>query len=549
MTPENLHRNGPKEVHVPGSSDDERTTTVGVVRVSGTILFVATLSPSFTLFTLDSASSDVLLLDGQEDDAHLEADAPESIPGSVLAIHQHPRPPPPQKLQHRLDVVIKQTNKAAAPYYSSEQEGGMRRNPTHRGTTTVETVQRCAAQRIPITVYGRQKEPWQICTCRPHCPHVILHCEDSVVLLVQDKVDAVRNQMEVHDDSREPVAEENDADDAAVSVTDDDVVQAELEEYCQIRSVASAEISTDETDCEPAKANGPYSETASSAPLHRRRRRTKVRNASRSSRFVDALLLERVVRTTMGAHNDSTSSDNNNIAQTVLDVAGGGSGAGIAMELSMRRRIPTTVIDPRPVQWNGARRRTLQFRHDARQTLAPGLSISHQAQVLYKRFQPWTVSQMPILFEDTLEFTRQHDHLLRHCTAIVGLHPDQATEAIVQVALRYQKPWAVVPCCVFPKTFVDRRFFRHSVDDDNNNDNNTITAATKPVRTYEELCTYLHTLVPGVQERTLDFEGRNKMYFWIPPSHLSSSTIHEAGDTVGLPGNIQSDEWAHAAEI
>ena len=39
---------------------------------------------------------------------------------------------------------------------------------------------------------------------------------------------------------------------------------------------------------------------------------------------------------------------------------------------------------------------------------------------------------------------------------LVGLHPDQATEAIVDAALARNLPFAVVPCCVFPGLFFGR---------------------------------------------------------------------------------------------
>ena len=32
---------------------------------------------------------------------------------------------------------------------------------------------------------------------------------------------------------------------------------------------------------------------------------------------------------------------------------------------------------------------------------------------------------------------------------LIGMHPDQATEKIIDMGLKYQKPFAVVPCCVF----------------------------------------------------------------------------------------------------
>ena len=40
---------------------------------------------------------------------------------------------------------------------------------------------------------------------------------------------------------------------------------------------------------------------------------------------------------------------------------------------------------------------------------------------------------------------------------IIGMHPDQATEPIIDMALKFQKPFAVVPCCVFAHENPHRR--------------------------------------------------------------------------------------------
>ena len=40
---------------------------------------------------------------------------------------------------------------------------------------------------------------------------------------------------------------------------------------------------------------------------------------------------------------------------------------------------------------------------------------------------------------------------------VLGFHPDEATEAAIDLALLLQVPFAVVPCCVFPKYFPFRR--------------------------------------------------------------------------------------------
>ena len=41
---------------------------------------------------------------------------------------------------------------------------------------------------------------------------------------------------------------------------------------------------------------------------------------------------------------------------------------------------------------------------------------------------------------------------------IVGFHPDQATEATIDLALLLNIPFAVVPCCVFPSEFPNRTY-------------------------------------------------------------------------------------------
>jgi len=36
---------------------------------------------------------------------------------------------------------------------------------------------------------------------------------------------------------------------------------------------------------------------------------------------------------------------------------------------------------------------------------------------------------------------------------IIAMHPDEATEMVVDLALKYNKNFAVVPCCVFPNLY------------------------------------------------------------------------------------------------
>ena len=48
-------------------------------------------------------------------------------------------------------------------------------------------------------------------------------------------------------------------------------------------------------------------------------------------------------------------------------------------------------------------------------------------------------------------FAVSKSDLVNDCTLIIGMHPDEATEEIVDMALSL-KPFAIVPCCVFPKS-------------------------------------------------------------------------------------------------
>jgi hypothetical protein len=91
-------------------------------------------------------------------------------------------------------------------------------------------------------------------------------------------------------------------------------------------------------------------------------------------------------------------------------------------------------------------------------------------------------------------------NLIRCCSIIVGMHPDQATEPILDMALRLGVPFAILPCCVMPSLFPDRRQKR----------------CGDPVRSYSAFCKYLLDKAPaGVRFRLdyLPFVGRNKVIF------------------------------------
>ena len=77
----------------------------------------------------------------------------------------------------------------------------------------------------------------------------------------------------------------------------------------------------------------------------------------------------------------------------------------------------------------------------------------------------------------------------------------QATDAIVQAANRFGKPFAVVPCCVFPRQHAYRTLLSND-------------GQPSPVRLYQELVQYLQQQ-GGLQTRRayLPFEGSNQVVF------------------------------------
>lgn len=85
------------------------------------------------------------------------------------------------------------------------------------------------------------------------------------------------------------------------------------------------------------------------------------------------------------------------------------------------------------------------------------------------------------------------------CSLVVGLHPDQATDPILEFALETGCPFAIVPCCVFPRLFSHRRL-------------PTEGGQPTPVTSYLQLVEYLVSR-GGAQQLVLGFEGANTVVY------------------------------------
>jgi hypothetical protein len=165
-----------------------------------------------------------------------------------------------------------------------------------------------------------------------------------------------------------------------------------------------------------------------------------------------------------------------------LDV-GGGRGA-VSFELFCRRGIPCTLLEPRD---HGGR-----LKSHERRFLKKKQQQGEACSGMYPVVRAW--------LDDAFERTPDGAALLSRPITLLGLHPDEATEPIVDFSLRHGCSFAIVPCCVFPDRFAPR-FLRDG---------------TTRVRSYEDFCTYLQQKAPRgvVESGRLPFSGRNKVLFY-----------------------------------
>ena len=192
-----------------------------------------------------------------------------------------------------------------------------------------------------------------------------------------------------------------------------------------------------------------------------------------------------------------------NTGSGVLDAAGGSGHVSFALALL---GIKSTVIDPRPSAGKLPSRDRKAYNRGLKQKTVflgkennSGRSIPVVAYSTYRAWfgcQPVGVDQQfrnhdaP---ESTLPVCDNQDELVQNASAIIGLHPDEATGKIVEMATAARKPFVVVPCCVFCRLFPHRR-----VND-------------RLVSTYEDLLEFLKGYDASIQQTTLKFRGKNQV--------------------------------------
>ena len=171
----------------------------------------------------------------------------------------------------------------------------------------------------------------------------------------------------------------------------------------------------------------------------------------------------------------------------ILDVAGGN--GSLAFELSFVHGIPCTVVDPRPIKFSKKKTKDILLKARGEYTCGAlndveydisatewfddivvnawaahagerdaSLCVDTMAKVMREAGAKYLakigLTQHLCLFDASYVQDRP---TFNTCSCVVGMHPDEATEPIVDFASAAGKRWAVVPCCVFPSAHPDRR--------------------------------------------------------------------------------------------
>ena len=190
--------------------------------------------------------------------------------------------------------------------------------------------------------------------------------------------------------------------------------------------------------------------------------------------------------------------------QHVLDVAGGK--GELAARLVFCHNVSVIMVDPRKANvrkcYEDVVFKTLPKKHqEAYQAKLDNGEEYKMDKKVQRKFQQLITTFHEDKVDSNHTESIQLTNAVKNASLLIGMHADGATEAIVNVALKYSKPFVVVPCCVFPNLFVHR-----TLTDENGN--------IIKVRTHEQFCTYLLQKCDHFVMETLPFDGRNVAIYW-----------------------------------
>ena len=188
----------------------------------------------------------------------------------------------------------------------------------------------------------------------------------------------------------------------------------------------------------------------------------------------------------------------------VLDIAGGR--GDLYFELVHKQGVQkVTLVDPRREMRMSKKQRRWLKRHRTNESVKPKAANSVESS---SRIEATAAGEVPTASRNEhhlrtyfdASFSNDHREILENCSVILGMHPDEATEWIVDFAIKYSKPFAVVPCCVFPRS--------------------------GKYMSFDAWVEHLASKAPCIQRQFLNFQGKNLVLFATHKGlHKSHSTV------------------------
>ena len=190
-----------------------------------------------------------------------------------------------------------------------------------------------------------------------------------------------------------------------------------------------------------------------------------------------------------------------NLGSGIVDVAGGGGHVSLAFALA---GVKSTVVDPRDscgmlpkrdrkVYRRASKNSPLVLQFDTHRAWFGGRVSGADSAFSGGSDEPNSIPPCGTRSDEGAS-----KMLMEGCSAVVAMHPDEATEAAVDWSVENGRPFFVVPCCVFARLFPHRVF----------------EETGKQVQTQDEFVEYLMRKHPDAQMETLQFDGANKCVYF-----------------------------------
>ena len=188
----------------------------------------------------------------------------------------------------------------------------------------------------------------------------------------------------------------------------------------------------------------------------------------------------------------------------VCDIAGGR--GLIALELTLNYNIQSILIEPKPLNLNSTSRKRIKKwykKHDNDHediVSSTKTNLINNAHNVPKKDTSMTIPIVHLQSEFyCIESGLNTDEVMQAvegCSVLLAMHPDQATGAVVEAAIKLGKPFAIVPCCVFARQFPER-----------------FTPSGSVVSSYEDLCDWIQAQHADIRRDILPFHGRNVVLY------------------------------------